>query len=197
MRADVWKRVEELFEAALREPPERRDEFLRHACPDDPELLREVLSLLDSSDTASTFLEDRPITPVEQRPRLNRGHKLGHFEMLELIGRGGMGDVYRARDPHLKRDVAVKILPAEFGRDAARVTRFEREARASSSLNHSNILHIYDIGQTDGIYWIASELVRGETLRLNGGARGGRGPRAAPARGGSPRARHPSGPSRA
>src|SRR5690349_14133852 len=152
MQAETWKRVEELFEAALREPPERRDQFLQEACPNDPELRREVLSLLNSSDTASTFLEDPPVTPVEPRPKLNRGHKLGHFEILELIGRGGMGDVYRARDPHLKRDVALKVLPTEFARDHSSIMRFEREARAASSLNHANILHIYDIGQTDGTY---------------------------------------------
>lgn len=163
MRTEAWKRVEELFEAALREPPEHRGRFLAQACPDDPELRGEVLSLLNSADSASSFLEDSPVPAA--RPSVERGTKLGHFEILELIGRGGMGDVYRARDSHLKRDVAIKVLPPDAARDPTSIVRFEREARAASALNHPNILQISGIGHAAGTYWIASELLRGESLR--------------------------------
>ncbi len=81
------------------------------------------------------------------------------------LGRGGMGDVYRARDLRLKRDVAIKVLPSNFARDPAYVMRFEREARAASALSHPNVVHVYDVGHNDGIDWIASELVYGQTLR--------------------------------
>ena len=148
----TWKRIEELFDAASLQAPELRTKFLEEACPDDAELRREVLSLLNSADTASSFLEDPPVQSAEQRPKLQRGYALDHFEILELIGRGGMGDVYRARDLRLKRDVALKVLPADFARNPANVTRFEREARAASALSHPNIVHVYEVGHTDGIY---------------------------------------------
>ncbi|MFL6414987.1 MAG: protein kinase domain-containing protein, partial [Bryobacteraceae bacterium] len=108
---------------------------------------------------------DSPVRSAEQRPKLQRGYKLDHFEILELIGRGGMGDVYRSRDLRLNRNVALKVLPADFARDPGSVVRFEREARAASALSHPNIVHVYDVGHTDGIYWIASELASGHSLR--------------------------------
>jgi serine/threonine protein kinase len=95
---------------------------------------------------------------------LSPGAKLGNFEIVELIGRGGMGEVYRARDSRLKREVAIKVLPAELARDPDRVARFEREARAAGALNHPNIVAVYDIGREDDTYWIAAELVAGESL---------------------------------
>jgi len=130
-----------------------------------PNLRREVLSLLNSADTANSFLEDPPVRSAKQRPKLQRGYKLDHFEILELIGRGGMGDVYRGLDLRLKRDVALKVLPADFACDPASVLRFEREARAASALNHPNVVQVYQVGHNDGIYWIVSELVRGHPLR--------------------------------
>ncbi|MBV8810051.1 MAG: protein kinase, partial [Acidobacteriaceae bacterium] len=160
-----WKRIEELFEAALPVAPEQRAQFLAQICPDNAELRRAVLSLLDSPNMANTLVEDSLVEPAEQRTTLLRGHKLGHFEIVELLGRGGMGDVYRARDLRLKRDVAIKVLPSNFARDPAYVARFEREARAASALSHPNLVHVYDVGQNDGIDWIASELVCGQTLR--------------------------------
>src|SRR5579884_2475616 len=160
-----WKRVEELFEAASPHPLERRAQFLEEACPDNPELRREVLSLLSYADRETTFLEDSPVSSLEQRVKLPRGYRLYHFEILELLGQGGMGDVYRARDSRLRRDIALKVLPPDFARDPANVARFEREARAASALNHPNIVQVYEIGQNDGIYWMASELVPGHPLR--------------------------------
>src|SRR6266852_3580721 len=93
------------------------------------------------------------------------GQTLGHYRILERIGAGGMGEVYRARDARLGRDVAVKILPPGFSRDEDRLRRFEQEARAAAALNHPNILAIFDIGMQDGSPYIVSELLEGETLR--------------------------------
>ena len=160
MRADLWKKVEALYDSALNLPLEKRAAFLAHACPDDPELRAEVHSLLNQQ--ADSFLEGAPLSAVQA---LSAGEKLGNFEIVELLGRGGMGEVWRARDPRLKRDVAVKVLPALMARDPGRIARFEREARAASALNHPNIVSVYDIGKDNGTHWIASELVRGDTLR--------------------------------
>jgi eukaryotic-like serine/threonine-protein kinase len=96
---------------------------------------------------------------------LSAGTKLGPYEVLSSLGAGGMGEVYRARDTRLEREVAVKVLPAEVAGDSSRLKRFEKEARSASALNHPNIVTIYDIGQTDTVSWMAMELVAGRTLR--------------------------------
>src|ERR1700747_1279351 len=96
---------------------------------------------------------------------LTSGSKLGPYEILAPLGAGGMGEVYRARDTRLKREVAVKVLSAAMASDADRRKRFEQEARSASALNHSNIVTIYDIGATDETVYIAMELVDGRTLR--------------------------------
>jgi Tol biopolymer transport system component len=96
---------------------------------------------------------------------LSVGARLGPYEILAAIGAGGMGEVYRARDARLTRDVALKILPADFAQDASRRSRFEREARSVASLNHPNIVALYDIGSQDGTAYMVTELVDGESLR--------------------------------
>jgi len=103
---------------------------------------------------------------------LSAGARLGVYEIGSPLGAGGMGEVYRARDPRLGRDVAIKVLPAEFNADVDRLRRFEQEARAAAALNHPNVLAVYDIGSHDGSPYIVSELLDGETLsaRLAGGA---------------------------
>jgi serine/threonine protein kinase len=93
------------------------------------------------------------------------GTKLGPYEILSPLGAGGMGEVYRARDPRLAREVAVKILPESFASDADRLRRFEQEARAVGALNHPNILSVHDIGAQGGTHYIVTELLEGETLR--------------------------------
>src|SRR6266498_986361 len=97
--------------------------------------------------------------------RLEAGKRLGPYEVLAPLGAGGMGEVYRARDTRLGREVAVKVLPAEAASDSSRLKRFEKEARSASSLNHPNIVTIYEIGQADSVSYIAMELVQGRTLR--------------------------------
>jgi serine/threonine protein kinase len=158
MQADLWKKIEELFQAVQAQPPDKRVEFLNQACPDDPQVRAEVQSLLDAAPGAASFLDSSPLTSA-----LTPGAKLGHFEILGRLGRGGMGEVYRARDSRLKREVAIKVLPVSFARDPDRIERFEREARAASALNHPNIVSVFDIGRENSTYWIVSELVDGET----------------------------------
>jgi WD40 repeat protein len=96
---------------------------------------------------------------------LSKGTRLGPYEILSPLGAGGMGEVYRAKDPRLGRDVAIKVLPASFSQDADRLRRFEQEARAAGILNHPNITAVYDIGQHDGAPYVVQELLEGETLR--------------------------------
>jgi eukaryotic-like serine/threonine-protein kinase len=96
---------------------------------------------------------------------LGAGSRLGPYEILSPLGAGGMGEVYRARDTKLDREVAIKVLPEKLAADATALARFEREARAVAALSHPNILGIYDLGSEDGIAYAAMELLRGETLR--------------------------------
>jgi serine/threonine protein kinase len=96
---------------------------------------------------------------------LTAGTRLGRYEIRSKIGEGGMGEVYRARDSQLDRDIALKILPAELASHRERMDRFVREAKAAASLNHPNIAHIYEIGEPDGTHFIAMEFIEGETLR--------------------------------
>jgi serine/threonine protein kinase len=93
------------------------------------------------------------------------GARLGPYEVVSRLGAGGMGEVWRARDSRLQRDVAIKVLPSEVASDTGRLKRFEKEARSASALNHPNIVTIYDIGSSDSVSWIAMELVEGKTLR--------------------------------
>ncbi|MCJ7440581.1 MAG: protein kinase, partial [Thermoanaerobaculaceae bacterium] len=96
---------------------------------------------------------------------LRAGARLGPYELLGLIGAGGMGEVYRARDTRLGRDVAIKVLPAEFAADAERLKRFEREAKATAALSHPNILDVHDVGTHEGVPYLVEELLEGESLR--------------------------------
>src|SRR5262249_33834780 len=101
----------------------------------------------------------------ERRTPIPAGARFGPYEVVGLIGAGGMGEVYRARDERLKRDVAIKVLPSLFSGDQDRLRRFEQEARAAGGLNHPNILAIHDIGSREGAPYVVSELLEGQTLR--------------------------------
>src|SRR5215207_3568763 len=97
--------------------------------------------------------------------RLSPGTRLGPYEILTPLGAGGMGEVYRATDSRLRRDVAIKVLPAAFVTDEDRLRRFEQEAHAAAALNHPNILAVHDIGRADGTAFVVTELLEGQTLR--------------------------------
>jgi serine/threonine protein kinase len=169
-----WHRIQEVFHGALERAPEKRDEFLDEACRDDHPLRREVESLLAASsggvDTAATFADflhaavgAMDSTSLAQ-PRLSPGTRVGDYETLALLGAGGMGEVYRARDLRLRREVAIKVLPWLASANPDRLRRFEQEARAAASLNHPQIVTIYAIEKAAGIHFIAMELVDGNTL---------------------------------
>src|SRR4029079_9628298 len=163
-----WENVKRIFHEALRRNTTERDAYVMSACAGDLELKGEVDTLLLSLAEARTFLE----TPVVGESlgstvswQLEAGKQISHFEIIEPIGSGGMGEVYLAEDARLKRKVALKILPAEVLDDETRLLRFRREATAVSALNHPNILTIFEFGEEDGLQFFATEFVDGRTLR--------------------------------
>jgi len=168
MTPERWARVQEIFAEAVERAPNARAGYLSEACAGDLELRREVDSLLSSHEEASGGFLNSPAVPgavAAPRIELKRGTRLGPYEIVSPLGAGGMGEVYRAKDSRLGREVAVKVLPAEVSADRERVKRFEKEARSASALNHPNIVTIYDAGSGGGVSWIAMELVEGQTLR--------------------------------
>src|SRR2546425_3655421 len=169
-RQQSWQRVTKLFDDALEHAPEDRSAFLASACAGDLDLLRELESLLAQHDAESGFLESPAVAAVadqiaDDAEHLPIGKQLGPYRIEALLGRGGMGEVYRARDTKLGREVAIKVLPAAFSAEADRLHRFQQEACAAGALNHPNILVIHHIDTYEGAPCIVSELLEGETLR--------------------------------
>ena len=170
MKTHPAKLVTIIGEALAREP-EERVAFLDQVCSGDEELRREVESLLTAHQKAEAkFLKVPAIEMAAQGIARGGEHSLigqtfSHYNVISILGVGGMGEVYLARDTRLERKVALKFLPAEFTADANRLRRFEQEAKAASSLNHPNIVTIYEIGQAEGAHYIAAELIEGQTLR--------------------------------
>jgi predicted ATPase/serine/threonine protein kinase len=168
MSSGRWERTKEILEQAVRLAPRERQAYLEAACGADADLRRELESLIASHEEAGSEFPGADASEVLHlaSPRiLPAGSKLGSYELIELLGAGGMGQVYRARDARLGRIVAIKILPAAFSADHERLHRFEQEARSASALNHPNIVTIYELGQDRSGHYIAMELVEGETLR--------------------------------
>ena len=165
MSPQNWDRVEQLFHSALERSPEARGSFLDEACGGDADLRRQVELLLSNDVRAGSFLEQRPADEATVTMAMEAGRELGPYRVLSPLGVGGMGEVYRAHDSKLGRDVAIKTVPAEFARDSARLARFRREARALAALNHPNIAAIYGLEEAGGCECLVLELVEGETLR--------------------------------
>ncbi len=170
MNPDKFKKVEEIYQALLKVSPQKRDLFLQETCGADEELRRELESLLAYEDTFDSFIDAPPESFAaeiisEQEDKSLTGKTVGHYKIGSLLAEGGMGAVYLAQDTKLLRQVALKILPPEMVEDENRVHRFIHEARSASSLNHPNILTIYDIDQINNLHFIAMEFVDGETLR--------------------------------
>lgn len=162
--------MKELFEAALQYEAGERRHFLERVCSDDVELRDEVASLLASHEHAGSFIaaaaiEDAAHLLIDDDSEAQRRGSIGPYRLLSPLGKGGMGEVYLAADTRLGREVALKLLPADFASDAERVKRFEREARIASALNHPNILTIYELGRDGEALFIATEFIEGPTLR--------------------------------
>ena len=161
MTPERWRQVSDIFQAARGRAPQAQEQFLAEACGADATLRAEVDALL-VSDTEANIAVHPALTPSRH---LEPGTTLGPYRIDALVGTGGMGEVYRAYDARLRRDVAIKLLPPEFLTDSERLRRFEQEARAAAALNHPNILSVHDIGTHEGVPYFVSELLTGETLR--------------------------------
>ncbi len=179
MDSDRWIQVDNLLQSALERPPGERDAFVRQACAGDAALESEVRSLLASQQEAGSFLENPAIHVAAQEIGLERnqdtrpshdtavsagpliGQTISHYRIVEKVGAGGMGVVYKAEDIRLHRFVALKFLPDDFAHDPSRRRRFEQEARVVAALNHPNLVAVYDVGEN----FLVSELVDGKTLR--------------------------------
>jgi predicted Ser/Thr protein kinase len=175
MTSDRWEEMNRIWDAGLEVAEAERPTFVREACQGDEELLRELESLLAYNEQAQQFM-NRPAFQVTAEklagePPSLVGRKLGPHQIQAVLGAGGMGEVYKAKDTRLNRTVAIKVLPRLLSERADLRQRFEREARAIASLNHSNICALYDIGRQDGIDFLVMEYLEGETLskRLKAG----------------------------
>ena len=174
-----WNRVKAVIDAALERSPSERAAFVQQACGDNRALRAEVESLLAAMEQAGSFVEQPAIQSLAASDAravgsilevtgsaLKPGDSLGHLKIVEFVGAGGMGEVYRARDSRLKRDVALKVLPEVFASDADRLARFRREAQVLASLNHQNIGAIFGLEESPGaMRALVLEFVEGQTLQ--------------------------------
>lgn len=175
MTPERYQQICQLFDEALEVAPAQRAAFLDEACGADTELRAEVEKFLAGMERAEDYLA-RPAMNLaadllvqEQKAPTALGQQISHYQIISLLGTGGMGRVYLARDTRLGRQVALKLLPTQYTQDAERVQRFQIEAKAASALNHPNILTIHDVGEVTtaaGVtHFIATEYVEGQTLR--------------------------------
>ena len=170
LKPERWKQVSDLFQSAIERAPKERAAFLDESCYGDEGMRREVESLLTSHERAENFIE---VPAFEVAPELAStdsagslvGKLIGHYRIESLIGAGGMGEVYLARDERLARKAALKFLPDSLTTDETQLSRFKNEARTASALNHPNILTVYEIGAEGTVQFIATEFIEGVTLR--------------------------------
>ena len=165
MTPERWQQITGMFHAALRRDSAQRSSFLQDQCGTDEALRTEVEAMLAAHDHAGDPDRVPSIAVSEHLLRLEPGSAVGRYRIDAFIGAGGMGQVYRAHDSRIERDVAIKVLPADYAADVDRLRRFEQEARTTGALNHPNVLTLYDVGTADGRPYLVMELLDGETLR--------------------------------
>jgi len=168
MTTDRWRRAEALYHAALERPAVERPAFIADACAGDAELQREVQSLVDQASLPGFLSDPAMAVAADLVDSSARGHwigrRVGVYTIEAMLGKGGMGEVYRARDTRLGRDVAIKVLPPAFTANQDRLARFEREARLLAALNHPHIGTIHGVEEDAGVLALVLEYVDGDTL---------------------------------
>jgi hypothetical protein len=165
MLTDRWREIETLYHSVCERKPEERRAYLESACGGDESLRLEVESLLAHEELAANFLETHESTTPGNAVEASvpAGEQIGPYLVLEFLQKGGMGEVYKARDMRLDRTVAIKFLPGALAADPTAVERFQREVRAASSLNHPRILHRTRCGRVSGAA-IPGDGIRGRTV---------------------------------
>ena len=176
MTPERWQQISRIFQSAIALDNDARAAYVANQCGGDESLRSEVEKLIGAHEQASAenFIggraaEDGAVLIIdeieEQQPRLTKGQQLGSYLILDRLGAGGMGEVYLAKDSRLDRTVALKVLSSDISADKRRMQRFGQEARVASSLNHPNILTIFEFGEVEGLTFLATEFIDGETLR--------------------------------
>src|SRR6185369_4304599 len=166
MSPEKWREISKIFHLALEKSAAERSAFLDEKCADDAELRLEIENLLNASDNEDSFIDSPKIglAALKKQPKLKSGEKIGSFEIVKMLGAGGMGEVYLAKDLRLNRLVALKILPSDSAVDVNANRRFLREAQAAAALEHPHICTTHEIGEQNDFRFIVMQFVEGETL---------------------------------
>jgi len=168
MKPERWQQIDKILEAALEREEGERSAFLKKACAGDESLQKEVESLLAADKQAENLIEAPAVEMVAEgfakEVESLEGRQIGSYNILSLLGRGGMGEVYLAQDSKLDRKVALKFLPEELEQDSTARKRFLREAKSAAALDHPFICHIHEVGEAEGKSFISMEYIQGETL---------------------------------
>src|SRR6266699_2657948 len=172
MEPGRWARITEIYHATITRPPEERASFLSEECHGDESLRKQVEAMVKSHERSGDFIESpafavAPELLIDEPTGDLIGQSIGHYRIESLLGVGGMGEVYLARDEQLGRKVALKLLPEHMTANETQLIRFKTEARTASALNHPNILTVYEIGAEGDRQFIATEFIEGMTLRAS------------------------------